>query len=265
MTGLPMTTASDEHYPLDSILFLEEMWGDGFLSPGGPEEVERLLSGIDLAGRTVVDIGSGAGGVSILLADRYGAARVIGLDVEATMVAHARAKVERAGLQDRIEIRRVEPGPMPLPDAGVDFVFSKDSIVHIPDKEALAADAFRVLKPGGWFVASDWLISHDGEPSPEMADYIAKEDLDFGMASPARYRRAPEAAGFVDVSLTNRNPWYRTVAREELARLEGAGRDAFLSVLDEATLDEQVGIWRAMLVVLDSGEHCPHHFRGRKP
>ena len=73
------------------------------------------------------------------------------------------------------------------------------------------------------------------------------------------------AAGFVDVSLTNRDPWYRTVAREELARLEGAGRDAFLTVLDEAALDEQVGIWRAMIVVLNSGEHCPHHFRGRKP
>ena len=260
-----MTAAHDEHYPLDSILFLEEMWGDGFLSPGGPEEGERLLSGVNLEGTTVVDIGSGAGGVPILLADRYGAARVIGLDVETTMVAHARAKVERAGLADRIEIRKVEPGPMPLPDAGVDMVFSKDSIVHIPDKEALAADAFRVLKPGGWFVASDWLISHDGEPSPEMADYIAKEDLDFGMASPARYRRALEAAGFVDVSLTNRNPWYRGVAREELARLEGSGRDAFLRVLGEAALDAQVETWRAMVIVLDSGEHCPHHFRGRKP
>ena len=32
----------------------------------------------------------------------------------------------------------------------------------------------------------------------------------------------------------------------------------------EAALGEQVGIWRAMIVVLDSGEHCPHHFRGRK-
>ena len=260
-----MTTTHDEHYPLDSILFLEALWGDGFLSPGGPEEVQRLLSGLDVAGRTVVDIGSGAGGIPVLLADRYGAARVIGLDVEATVVAHARAKAKRAGLQERVEIRKVEPGPMPLPDAGVDIVFSKDSIVHIPDKEALAADAFRVLKSGGWFVASDWLISHDGEPSPEMADYLAKEDLDFGMASPARYRRALEEAGFVDVSLSNRNPWYRTVAREELARLEGAGRDAFLTVMDEAALNAQVETWRAMVIVLESGEHCPHHFRGRKP
>ena len=58
---------------------------------------------------------------------------------EATVVAYARAKVERAGLADRIEIRMVEPGPMSLPDSGVEIVFSKDSIVHIPDKETLAS------------------------------------------------------------------------------------------------------------------------------
>ena len=118
------------------------------------------------------------------------------------MVAYVRAKVERAGLADRVEIRRVEPGPMPLPDASVDIVFSKDSIVHIPDKEALAADAFRVLRPGGWFLASDWLISHDGEPSPEMAEYIAKGRPGFrdGLAGalPAGSRSGGVRRRFVD-------------------------------------------------------------------
>ncbi len=56
---------------------------------------------------------------------------------------------------------------------------------------------FRVLKPGGWFAASDWLMAHDDAPSPEMATYIALEDLDFAMASPARVIAAAlEAAGF---------------------------------------------------------------------
>ena len=52
---------------------------------------------------------------------------------------------------------------------------------------------------------------------------------------------------------------------DELARLEGTGRDAFLTVLDETAPDEEVGIRRVMIVALDSGKHCPHHFRGRKP
>ena len=58
-----------------------------------------------------------------------------------------------------------------------------------------------MLRPGGWFAASDWLIGHDGPPSPEMAHYVACEALDFGMASPGSTGRALAAAGFVDVDL----------------------------------------------------------------
>lgn len=251
----------DEHH----IAFLEAVWGEGFLSPGGPDEVARMLDGLDLSGKTVVDIGSGAGGIAILLAGTHGAGQVIGLDVEAPVVAHSRAKISQAGLSDKVEIRHVEPGPMPFDDASIDVVFSKDSIVHIPDKDALAADVFRVLKPGGLFVASDWLISHDGPPSPEMAAYIAAEDLDFGMASPTRYRAALEGAGFVDVVLTNRNEWYREEAPRELARLEGADRAKFAKTLPGDGLDGMIDIWRKLVGVLRGGEHCPHHFRARKP
>ena len=253
------------HYDEDVILFLEKMWGEGFLSPGGPEEVARLLEGRDITGKTVVDIGSGAGGVTIALVRNHGAGKVIGLDVEEPVCTHARRKVDEAGLSDKIEIRQVEPGPMPLEDSSVDVVFSKDSIVHIPDKESLAKDAFRVLKPGGQFIVSDWLISHDGKPSPEMQSYIDAEDLDFGMASPSRYRKALEDAGFVDIELTNRNPWYQGVAKEELARLEGPERAAFVDAFNEEEIEAQTTTWRTMVVVLETGEHCPHHLRARKP
>lgn len=253
------------HYDRDAITFLEALWGEGYLSPGGPEEVARVLDGIEVEGRTVLDIGSGAGGATIDLVRRHGAAKVIGIDVEPVVCQVARERVARAGLADRIEIVEVEPGPFPLADESVDIVFSKDSIVHIPDKEWLAAEAFRVLRPGGWFAASDWLISHDGEPSPEMAHYIRCEDLDFAMASPARYRRALEAAGFTDIRLVNRNPWYREQARAELARLTGPDRAAFEALIGPEALAAQIRTWQAMVPVLESGEHCPHHFRGRKP
>ena len=36
------------------------------------------------------------------------------------------------------------------------------------------------------------------------------------MASPERYRSAMERAGFADITVTDRNPWYREVARAEL-------------------------------------------------
>jgi ubiquinone/menaquinone biosynthesis C-methylase UbiE len=253
------------HYPDTIVRFLEELWGDGFLSPGGPEEVARTVAGVDLRGLTVIDIGCGSGGATMALVRDHGAGHVIGIDVEHLVCERARERVAANGLDDHIEIRLVEPGPLPFGDASVDAVFSKDSIVHIPDKEALAADVFRVLRPGGWLVASDWLISHDGEPSPEMKAYIAAEDLDFGMASPARYRRALEAAGFVDIELVNRNEWYREVARRELEQLTGPERPRFEAAVGADEIDRQVTTWSAMVPVLESGEHCPHHIRARRP
>lgn len=258
-------SGGEELYDDRSIRFLEHLWGDGYLSPGGPEEVALILDGIPVEGAIVLDIGCGAGGITASLARDYGAARVIGLDVEETACQVARAHAERAGVADRVEIRQVAPGPFPFENGSVDLVFSKDSIVHIADKEGLAREAFRVLRPGGWFAASDWLISHDGPPSPEMEAYLAEEDLDFAMASPARYAAALAEAGFVDVALRNRNPWYRETARQELARLEGPERAEFEAMLSSEEIAGQIATWKAMIRVLDTGEHCPHHLRGRKP
>lgn len=256
---------SDLLYDDQHIAFLEDIWGDGFLSPGGAEEAARVLDGIDVAGKHVLDIGCGSGAIAVMLVRDMGAASVTGIDVEDQVCAAARRRVDAAGLTDRIDIRLVTPGPLPFDPGRFDIVYSKDSILHIPDKEALAADVFRVLGPGGWFAASDWLISHDGTPSAEMTAYLKAEDLDFAMASPNRYRRALDAAGFAEVGLHNRNPWYRDVAVTELAFLSGSDRPRLEAAHGVEFIAGQILTWTAMIEVLQTGEHCPHHLRGRKP
>ena len=256
---------SDDHYPARMIAMLEAIWGEGFLSPGGRDEVARVIGDHDIAGSSVLDIGCGAGGIDVALVAAHGAGFVTGIDVEDPVLAHARALVNRAGLSTRIGLVKVAPGPLPFPPGSFDVVFSKDSIVHIPDKHALMAEVFRVLKPGGRFLASDWLIGHDGPPSPQMAAYIAAEGLDFGMASPARYRDAMGAAGFEEVEVISRNAWYRQTARAELGRLRGPVGVAAARVVGQDFVDQNIGIWERMIPVLDLGEHCPTHLRAVKP
>lgn len=260
-----MSEAEEIEYPDELIAFLESVWGWGFLSPGGPEEVARIVEGVDLRGKKVLDIGCGSGGIALRLARDHDAGEVIGIDVEGPVVAKAEARAEEMGLADRVSFKKVTPGPLPFADESFDVVFSKDSMIHIPDKETLFADIYRVLKPGGEIAAGDWLISHDGEPSPEMATYIESEGLSFGMASPARYKSAMEAAGFTDVRLVNRNPWYKEVAREELAQMEGPLYEAAAKASSPATVDHNIQTWRLMLGVLETGEHCPHHLFAKKP
>jgi SAM-dependent methyltransferase len=260
-----MSDDPELHYPPRVIAFLEELWGEGFLSPGGRDEVLRIVEGVELADSRVLDIGCGIGGATMALVRDADADRVVGIDVERPVCDVARERVARNGLDDRVDIVLVEPGPLPFEDGSFDVVFSKDSIVHIADKESLALDVFRVLRPGGWFLASDWLTSHDGTMSPQMEAYVAAEDLGFGMASPARYRRALLAAGFVDVAMVDRNPWYRVVARHELERLTGSERSGFEASIGADELAVQIRTWEAMVPVLESGEHCPHHIRARRP
>jgi hypothetical protein len=143
-------------------------------------------------------------------------------------------------------------------------VFSKDSIIHIPDKHTLMAEVYRVLKPGGWFLASDWLIGTE-KISDQMADYVAAEGLDFGMATPARYCAAMNAAGFDTITVTSRSAWYRSQAREGLARLQGAAGDCAAGVVGRAFVDQNIRIWQRMIPVLDCGEHCPTHLSAHKP
>ncbi|MCZ4353782.1 methyltransferase domain-containing protein [Roseovarius aestuarii] len=260
-----MTPQDDLHYDDHHSAFLEDLWGEGYLSPGGPDEVARVLDGLDLTGKRVLDIGCGAGAITLSLAQQHGAGQVVGIDVEEDVCTAARARVAMAKMSDKVHIKCVTPGPFPFDDDNFDLVFSKDSIIHIADKEFLAREAFRVLRPNGWFAASDWLISHDGPPSDEMAAYIAAEDLGFQMASPARYQRALEMAGFQDVCTVNRNAWYRDVSQDELALLEGPERPNFEARYGAEFIADQIKTWRAMVGVLITGEHCPHHLRGRKP
>jgi phosphoethanolamine N-methyltransferase len=257
--------AEDVEYDDTAIRFLEALWGEGYLSPGGPEEVNRVLDGLDVAGLNVLDIGCGSGGITLHLACVHGAARVVGFDVEGPVISRARQRAEAAGFGDRVSFVQGAPGPLPFVDESFDLVFSKDALLHVADKDALFRDLFRLLRPGGWVAASDWMIGHDGPPSPEMEAYVAAEGLSFNMASPDRYLKSMRQAGFRNIRVVDRNHWYREVARVELDRLAGPLYDTAAATVGADYVDRNINTWAAMLVVLDSGEHRPTHLRGQKP
>lgn len=252
-------------YDDDFVAVLEAMWGAGFLSPGGPEEVARIVEGLDLSGARVLDVGCGAGGCDLELALRHGAAEVVGVDVEPQLIERCRALADNRGLADRLSFQLVEPGPLPFPDRAFDVVFSKDSMIHIPDKTALYRDVLRVLRPGGHFLASDWLRGFPGENSPTMERWLQSVDLTFIMATPEETRRAMEDAGFVEVEVRNRNDWFRQQSRCDLAQVEGPGREAIRQAWGAEGHDRYVQRTRLRIEIVDTGELCPCHLRGRNP
>ena len=245
--------------------FLQLVWGDGFLSPGGPEEVARLLEESDVAGARVLDIGAGLGAVDQLLVGVHGAAHVTGIDIEPALLAEAQHRIETADLAAKIAFRLVEPGPLPFADAQFDVVFSKDAMVQIPDKAAIFAEAARVLRPGGRLIASDWLRGGDGPYSPALLEFFRLEGITYNIVSGERSRAALEEAGFAAIELADRNDWYLALAKRELAGLQGPLYARMESLIGPEKSRHFIENWRQLVIVLERGELRPTHLKAVKP
>jgi phosphoethanolamine N-methyltransferase len=221
---------------------------------------------LDLGGRSVLDIGCGTGGVDFVLARDLNAGRVIAIDVEPDLLARARERLEASHpeLVDRIEFRLVEPGPLDWPDGTFDVVFSKDAMIHIPDKADLFREVYRVLRPGGVFAASDWL-GGDNLDAPEWLWYQELGHLDFAMATAAQTEAMLRDAGFAEVTSVDRNGWYAAVTRQEVRDLEGPLRDRLLEVVDADLYRHWLEVRRALRDAVIVGALRPTHIRGVRP
>jgi hypothetical protein len=59
---------------------LELIWGKGYMAPGGPRNVAKLLNGIDTHGKRILDIGCGIGGPAFDIVISSGFDEVVTID-----------------------------------------------------------------------------------------------------------------------------------------------------------------------------------------
>jgi phosphoethanolamine N-methyltransferase len=251
-------------YSDQDIIEFEAMWGEGFMSPGGQEEVAKIVENVDLAGKHVLDIGVGIGGPACLLVEEHGAARVTGIDVEDPVLENAAQAVSRRGLQDRVILKRVEPGPLPFDDESFDVVFSKDAIAHIHDTGALFREIYRVLRPGGCVAMSDWYRSE--EPlTEEMAAWLGRFGSDIAMTPIQNDADLLGSAGFVDIAILDRNAWFAEFSRKEADHMRGPGHDALVGAVGEEVAENLTTKAETRAIISAQGQFRPGHLRGRKP
>ena len=112
------------------------------------------------AGERVLDVACGTGVVTRLAAQQVGpAGHVVGLDLNAGMLARARATPSPAGAT--VDWREGDAGALPLEASSFDAVICQLGFQYFPDREQAAREMRRVLKPTGRLVALVWRgLSH---------------------------------------------------------------------------------------------------------
>jgi arsenite methyltransferase len=155
-TGRPLAARLGyDHAVVDS---LPDRAVESFAGVGNPFSLRRIEPG-----ERVVDVGSGAGFDSFVAAAQTGpTGRVVGVDMTPEMLAKSRATAEHLGLA-HVEFRDGLAEVMPVDDGWADVVISNGVINLCADKQAVFAEIFRVLRPGGVLQFADIA---NGRPVP---------------------------------------------------------------------------------------------------
>jgi ubiquinone/menaquinone biosynthesis C-methylase UbiE len=166
------------------------------LGCGNPAAVADLREG-----EVVLDLGSG-GGIDVLLsARRVGpTGRAYGLDMTDEMLALAVRNAAEAGASN-VEFLKGRIEEIPLPAETIDVVISNCVVNLSPDKQAVLAETFRVLRPGGRIGISD-VVAEDRLSPAERAERGGWAGCIAGALSRGEYELFLAAAGFRDVSIT---------------------------------------------------------------
>ncbi len=118
----------------------------------------RVASAVDLAGKEVLEVGSGRGGGASFIARHHRPARITGTDFSPQAIALCK---RRHAAVPNLSFVTGDAENLPFPDASFDAVLNVESSHCYGHVEKFFAEAVRVLRPGGHFLYTDFRAAAD--------------------------------------------------------------------------------------------------------
>jgi ubiquinone/menaquinone biosynthesis C-methylase UbiE len=202
-----------ERYLVPSITAL---WANDLVSRADPRSGDRVL-----------DVACGTGIVARTASERMPAGRVVGLDINAGMLAVARSIPTGNG--PPIEWMEASALELPFPDGAFDLVLCQLGLQFFPDRSSALNEMFRVLVTGGRIAISVYSaientpVAHglvdalDRHLGPE-ASKIKRSEHSF--SDPSELHRLATQAGFRDVTVESVTQTIRFTSPREYVRLQ---------------------------------------------
>ncbi|WP_435010873.1 methyltransferase domain-containing protein [Tundrisphaera lichenicola] len=238
-------------YTRTGILRYEKVFGHGYVSTGGHETTEYLCSKLGDSlrpGARVLDVGSGIGGAAFHLAKKYGAV-VTGVDLSPEMINIALDRAREADAPPTVTSILGDVLTYPFEDK-FDIIWSRDALMHLPDKPGLFSRLYDLTAPGGQLVITDY-AKGVGDRSPEFRSYIEKTG--YHVVDPASYGKLLEGAGYVDVEVEDATDRFVEILERELALL-ASNRQDFLNSFSEEDLNYLVDRWKMKVGFCQAGD-----------
>jgi ubiquinone/menaquinone biosynthesis C-methylase UbiE len=191
---------------------IASLWATDLIGRAAPRPGERVL-----------DIACGTGVVARASADRMGSGRVVGLDINAGMLAVARSLVPS------IEWYEGSALAMPFPDASFDLCLCQFGLQFFPDRPAAMREMFRVLQLGGRVALSVFSAIERTPVTNALADALDRrlrpgassiKRSEHSLADADELRQLAVGQGFRDVSVYTVTQTLRFASPKEYVHMQ---------------------------------------------
>ncbi|HOO69994.1 MAG TPA: class I SAM-dependent methyltransferase [Bacteroidales bacterium] len=112
----------------------------------------QLADAIDMQGKDIVEIGCGRGGGLSYIAKNFLPATALGIDLNKQAVRFCSRHYSKNGLS----FIRGDAQKLDLADDSCDIVINVESSHRYPNMTAFLKEVFRILRPGGFFLFTDF-------------------------------------------------------------------------------------------------------------
>lgn len=205
---------------------------------------------------TVLDVGTGRGGLPIHVAEHAGA-DVHGIDIDPLHLREARENARERGVSESIEFSLGNYLEIPYPDDSFDAVSGIETVCHTDRKRKFLREARRVLKPGGRLMVSDGYMNRS-TLSREETEKVRKMLDGWAVPSLAHvddFRDALEDLGFTNIAFddhydrilpSSRRQWWLSLGVTPMLKLA-----SILGVKSETSVDQGVTLYHQYSVIRD--------------
>ncbi|WP_159587273.1 class I SAM-dependent methyltransferase [Chelativorans xinjiangense] len=155
-----------------------------------------------MQGKTILDVGCGAGQTTLQLAERAGnSGRVVGVDIAPAVLMVARA---RSNHLPAVSLQQADAAQLSLPDQSVDFVYSRFGVMFFADPIHAFGNLRRMLRSGGRIGFVCWRSIQENELDflpLEAAGLALRDAPHISFEQPSFIKEVLCAAGFDKITI----------------------------------------------------------------
>ncbi len=244
---------ADEFWETARLRLVQEVWGEGFSSPGGTDYILNMIKffGLDPA-HSVLDLGAGLGGASRTVCERFGV-WVTGLEADQDLAEAATALSVKAGMGKKAPIQHFDPETFEYKAKSVDCVFSKEFLFSVKHKKEFLESVDILMKGKGQLLFTDYVYAERHVRSPDIDKWIENEPMGAHPWSIEDYQET-----FADLRLDIRvteditESYQRMVTQGWADYIKAASKTGIPDEIAPALVDE-VEIWSRRMQAIDSG------------